>query len=56
MKGVLTQWNRFVKPSFDEFVKPTMKHADLIVQGNETNKTAIEFIVENLVSGFLGVI
>lgn len=46
--GVLKQWHGTVKPSFDEFVFPTMKHADLIVQGNETNKTAIEFIVDNL--------
>ena len=46
--GVLNQWHKTVKPSFDEFVLPTMKHADLIVQGNETNKNAINFIVENL--------
>lgn len=46
--GVLKQWHHTVKPSFDEFVAPTMKHADLIVQGNETNKHAIQFIVENL--------
>lgn len=46
--GVLKQWHLTVKPSFDEFVAPTMKHADLIVQGNEFNKTAIQFIVDNL--------
>lgn len=46
--GVLKQWHNTVKPSFDEFVAPTMKFADLIVQGNEHNKTAIQFIVENL--------
>ena len=46
--GVLKQWHKTVKPSYDEFVLPTMKHADLILQGNETNKNAINFIVENL--------
>ena len=28
---VLQQYNRFVKPAYDDFIKPTMKHADIIV-------------------------
>ena len=46
--GVISQWHGTVKSSFDEFIKPTMKHSDLIVQGNETNKNAIQFIVDSL--------
>jgi uridine kinase len=42
-----------VKPAHSEFVKPTMRYADLIVprgrpMENERNKIAIEFIVKNL--------
>ena len=29
--GVLKSYHRFVKPAFQEFVKPTMKYADIIV-------------------------
>ena len=28
---VLAQYNRFVKPAYDDFIKPTMKHADIII-------------------------
>ena len=31
MEGVLKSYHRFVKPAFNEFVKPTMKYADIIV-------------------------
>lgn len=29
--GVIHQYTRFVKPSYDEFIKPTSKHADVII-------------------------
>jgi len=31
IESVLHQYNRFVKPSYDEFIKPTMKFSDIIV-------------------------
>ena len=31
VEGVLKSYHRFVKPAFQEFVKPTMKYADIIV-------------------------
>ena len=46
--GVLFQWHKTVKPSYDEFVHWTLKQADIIVNGNDTNKKAIDFIVSNL--------
>ena len=50
---MLLQYNRFVKTSYDEFIKPTMKYADLIVpRGRKIysihNNVAIDFIVSNL--------
>ncbi|CDW79076.1 uridine kinase [Stylonychia lemnae] len=46
--GVLYQYNRFVKKSYDEYIKPTMKYANIIVPFGSDNTTAIDFIVQNL--------
>jgi uridine kinase len=43
--GVLYQYNRFVKKSYDEYIKPTMKYANIIVPFGSDNTTAIDFIV-----------
>ena len=45
VEGVLKSYNRFVKPAFTEFVKPTMKYADIIVPKGAKNEIAIKFIV-----------
>ena len=45
---VLQQYNRFVKPAYDDFIKPTMKYADVIVPFWDRNENAIEMLVENL--------
>ena len=37
-----------VKPSFNEFIKPTIKYADVIVPGGPENEVAIQFIASNL--------
>lgn len=31
LQGALKQYNKFVKPAFDQFIKPTMEFADLVV-------------------------
>ncbi|KAF8735985.1 hypothetical protein AX14_001064 [Amanita brunnescens Koide BX004] len=41
--GILDQYLRFVKPSYDNFVRPTASHADIIVPGHN-NKVAIDLI------------
>ncbi|KAF9778963.1 armadillo/beta-catenin/plakoglobin [Thelephora terrestris] len=43
VEGVLDQYLRFVKPSFDNFVSPSAKYADIIVPGSNNN-VAIELI------------
>lgn len=54
VEGVLKSYHRFVKPAYIEFVKPTMKYADIIVPrgrqdiSDEQNQIAIDFIVHNL--------
>ena len=54
VEGVLKSYHRFVKPAFTEFVKPTMKYADIIVPRGrpevktEQNRIAVDFIIHNL--------
>jgi uridine kinase len=31
LKGILEQYNRFVKPSFDDFIQPTVRNVDIII-------------------------
>ena len=31
LEGVLKQYNKFVKPSFEHYIEPTMSYADIIV-------------------------
>ena len=45
---VLAQYNRFVKPAYDDFIKPTMKHADVIIPFDTKNDKAVEMLIENL--------
>ena len=48
VEGVLYQYNRFVKKSYDEYIKPTMRYSNIIVPFGSDNTTAIDFIVQNL--------
>ncbi|CAG9323049.1 unnamed protein product [Blepharisma stoltei] len=51
--GILNQYFKFVKPSYDEYIRPTMKYADIIVPHGAHNDVAIEFVVMNL-KNYLG--
>ena len=46
--SILYQYNKFVKRSYDDFVRPSMKWADIIIPRGVTNEKAIDFIVYNL--------
>ncbi|KAJ3783038.1 armadillo/beta-catenin/plakoglobin [Lentinula aff. detonsa] len=43
LEGILEQYLRYVKPSYDNFVRPTAAFADIIVPG-QNNSVAIELI------------
>ncbi|WFC98559.1 uridine/cytidine kinase [Malassezia yamatoensis] len=47
MDGVLEQYFRFVKPSFDTFVGPSARAADIIVPG-ANNQVAIDVIAQHM--------
>ena len=36
MEGVIKQYNKFVKPSFDQYIEPTMRLADIVVPRGES--------------------
>lgn len=44
VQGVLLQYERFVKPAFDEFVKPSARYADLIVPRGVDNVVAVDIV------------
>ncbi|KAG7451188.1 armadillo/beta-catenin/plakoglobin [Guyanagaster necrorhizus] len=45
--GILEQYLRYVKPSYDNFVRPTAAYADIIVPGSN-NSVAIELITTHI--------
>ncbi|XP_076440468.1 uridine-cytidine kinase-like 1 [Babylonia areolata] len=45
LEGVLKQYNKFVKPSFEHYIEPTMSCADIIVPRGGENDVAINLIV-----------
>lgn len=45
--GILDQYLRYVKPSYDNFVRPTAAHADIIVPGSN-NEVAIDLICTHI--------
>ena len=44
----LLQYAKFVKPSFDDFVLPTKKYADVIIPRGGDNHVAIDLIVQHI--------
>ncbi|KAK2420327.1 uridine kinase protein [Trifolium repens] len=45
---IYVQYCRFVKPSFEDFVLPTKKYADIIIPGGGDNDVAIDLIIQNI--------
>ncbi|KAJ2959487.1 hypothetical protein NQZ79_g5104 [Umbelopsis isabellina] len=48
LDGVLQQYMRFVKPSFDDYVQPTVKNADVIIPRGLENAVAIDLITKHI--------
>lgn len=48
-KGMpLLQYAKFVKPSFEEFILPSKKHADVIIPRGSDNEVAVDLIVQHI--------
>lgn len=48
IQNVLDQYAKFVKRSFEEFILPTMKYADVIIPRGADNEVAIDLIVQHI--------
>ncbi|XP_015795957.1 uridine-cytidine kinase-like 1 [Tetranychus urticae] len=48
LEGVMKQYNTFVKPSFENFIAPTVIHADIIVPRGGENQIGINLIVQHI--------
>lgn len=48
INGVLRQYHRFVKPMFDAHIRPTMRHADIIIPRGADNIVAIDLITKHI--------
>ncbi|KAJ2476747.1 Uridine kinase [Coemansia sp. RSA 2131] len=46
--GVLQQYDRFVKPAYDGFVRPTMNNADVIIPRGLDNEVAIGLMIQHI--------
>nr|XP_023396616.1 LOW QUALITY PROTEIN: uridine-cytidine kinase-like 1 [Loxodonta africana] len=48
IEGVIKQYNKFVKPAFDQYIQPTMRLADIVVPRGRGNTVAIDLIVQHV--------
>ncbi|ORX50264.1 uridine kinase [Piromyces finnis] len=46
--GVLKQYTRFVKPSFEDYIQPSKKYADVIIPRGAENTVALDIIVTHI--------
>ncbi len=47
VESVLTQYTRFVKPSFEEYILPTKRYSDIVVPRGAENLVAIDLIIKH---------
>ncbi|KAK2779242.1 Uridine kinase [Emmonsiellopsis sp. PD_33] len=48
IEGVIKQWFKFVKPSYQRFVEPQRQISDIIIPRGIENKTAIDMVVKHI--------
>ncbi|CAL8316012.1 unnamed protein product [Lota lota] len=46
--GVIQQYNRFVKPAFEQYIEPTVQMADIVVPRGGENFVALDLIVQHV--------
>ncbi|KAE8722040.1 Uridine kinase-like protein 4 [Hibiscus syriacus] len=50
ISNVLDQYSRFLKPSFEEFILPLKKFADIIIPRGGDNDVAVDLIVQHILA------
>ncbi|NWY35562.1 UCKL1 protein, partial [Pheucticus melanocephalus] len=46
--GVIKQYNKFVKPAFEQYIEPTVQVADIVVPRGGENFVALDLIVQHV--------
>ncbi len=54
VESVLHQYQTFVKPGFETFVRPSMQHADFIIPRARDNKIAIDMLARDITAQVQG--
>lgn len=48
VESILTQYARFVKPAFEEYILPTKRYSDIVVPRGGDNLVAIDLIIKHI--------
>jgi hypothetical protein len=48
LNNVIARYHKFVKPAFDEYIRPTRKMADVIIPRGAENTVAIDLVAQHL--------
>lgn len=48
INGVIKQYNKFVKPAFEQYIEPTVQVADIVVPRGGENFVALDLIVQHV--------
>ncbi|XP_068565138.1 uridine-cytidine kinase-like 1 isoform X2 [Cebidichthys violaceus] len=46
--GIIKQYNKFVKPAFEQYIEPTVQSADIVVPRGGENFVALDLIVQHV--------
>ena len=50
---IVERYHKFVKPAFEDFIKPTRKYADLVIPRGAENTQAIDLVAQHLKFGLI---
>ncbi|KAM9339284.1 uridine-cytidine kinase-like 1 [Symphorus nematophorus] len=48
ISGIIKQYNKFVKPAFEQYIEPTVQSADIVVPRGGENFVALDLIVQHV--------
>jgi uridine kinase len=48
VEGVISQYTRFVKPSFEKYILPSKSNADVIIPWQDDNRVAVDLITQHI--------
>ena len=49
LQNVIAQYNKFVKPSFEKYIYPLIKYADIVIPRGGENVVAVNLVTQQVV-------